>query len=289
MSAGGRGPCRCVSCTVAADSRRERRRRKDVNGDDFEGTRGRPFTHLAHLTHDGRGHALLDHLQSVAEEAARFAQPFGAEELAHLAGLWHDLGKYAPSFQQMIHQANGVEAHIEGDTDGPRDHSSAGAIHAARTLEFAGTPIAFAIAGHHAGRERSHPSAALLRIKANKHHADLILQDRARRLEASRDNRRTVLRIEIDALPRAETGQVFGVPRVRLPRSLWLQRAHTVVARIVLHLSQAQRFQERRQIHAKAASQTLLYAIPATDRIVGRAAPSLHCAGRSGLLFVSAA
>jgi hypothetical protein len=32
-----------------------------------------------------------------------------------------------------------------------RDHSSAGAIHAAQTLGEAGTPIAFAITGHHAG------------------------------------------------------------------------------------------------------------------------------------------
>jgi CRISPR-associated endonuclease Cas3-HD len=61
------------------------------------------------------------------------------------------LGKYAPAFQKMIREANGFEAHIEGDAGGPRDHSSAGAIHAAQTLGEAGQPIAFAIAGHHAG------------------------------------------------------------------------------------------------------------------------------------------
>jgi CRISPR-associated endonuclease/helicase Cas3 len=120
-------------------------------GNDSAGMGGQPFGHLAHLTEDGRGHPLLDHLHAVAKRAACFAEPFGAAELAHLAGLWHDLGKYAPGFQRMIHEANGFEAHIEGDAGGPRDHSSAGAIHASKTLGAAGTPIAFAIAGHHAG------------------------------------------------------------------------------------------------------------------------------------------
>jgi CRISPR-associated endonuclease/helicase Cas3 len=36
---------------------------------------------------------LDEHLQAVAALAAEFAKPFGGEEWAHIAGLWHDLGK----------------------------------------------------------------------------------------------------------------------------------------------------------------------------------------------------
>lgn len=36
---------------------------------------------------------LEKHLQNVARLAAEFARPFGGEEWAFLAGLWHDLGK----------------------------------------------------------------------------------------------------------------------------------------------------------------------------------------------------
>ena len=46
---------------------------------------------------------LEDHLQNVAEKAAKFAAPFGGEQWAHLAGLWHDLGKYHPDFQRKLH------------------------------------------------------------------------------------------------------------------------------------------------------------------------------------------
>jgi CRISPR-associated endonuclease/helicase Cas3 len=136
-------------------------------GEDVEDRRGTSRQPLAHLTQDGREHALLDHLRAVAEGAARFATPFGGAELARLAGLWHDLGKYAAGFQKMIREANGFEAHIEGDAGGPRDHSSAGAIHAAQTLGAAGTPIAFAIAGHHAGLSNQSELGERLRSKGD--------------------------------------------------------------------------------------------------------------------------
>jgi CRISPR-associated endonuclease/helicase Cas3 len=106
---------------------------------------------LAHLTAEGRPHLLVDHLAEVGAGAARFADAFGAAEWARVAGRWHDLGKYSGTFQKMIREANGFEAHIEVEPGGPRDHSTAGAVHAARELGAHGTPIAFAIAGHHAG------------------------------------------------------------------------------------------------------------------------------------------
>ncbi len=121
---------------------------------------------LAHLTAEGHPHLLRDHLDAVARGAARFAEPFGSSAFAHIAGLWHDLGKYALAFQKMIREANGFEAHIEGDATGPRDHSSAGAIHAYRALGSAGLPVAFAVAGHHAGLANLHQLRDRLQRKA---------------------------------------------------------------------------------------------------------------------------
>ena len=120
---------------------------------------------LAHLTKEGRPHLLIDHLTEVGAGAARFAEAFGAAEWARIAGLWHDLGKYSITFQNMIRDANGFEAHIEGDPGGPRDHSTAGAVHAACTLGPSGTPIAFAIAGHHAGLSNQQALSDRLRSK----------------------------------------------------------------------------------------------------------------------------
>ena len=56
---------------------------------------------LAHI--DGsRGHNLRDHLESVASLASGFSSQFGAPDWGHLAGLWHDLGKYRGGFQMYI-------------------------------------------------------------------------------------------------------------------------------------------------------------------------------------------
>lgn len=112
---------------------------------------------LAHVTEEGFEHRLSEHLRDVGELAGRFAAAFGAEEQGRLAGRWHDVGKYSAAFQAMIREANGVEAHVEGEVqeapDPARkrvDHSSAGAL-----LAFEQAPesdwLQFVIAGHHAG------------------------------------------------------------------------------------------------------------------------------------------
>lgn len=104
---------------------------------------------IAHLAEEGRPHLLLEHLQGVAARAERFAAAFAARQ-AFYAGLWHDIGKYGKDFQNRIWSENGFEAHLE-DAATQRDHSTAGAIHAHRVLGAQGTPLVFAIAGHHAG------------------------------------------------------------------------------------------------------------------------------------------
>ena len=89
---------------------------------------------IAHAAKDANGawrdpHDLAEHLAGVAALAACHARTFGAEDWAHLAGLWHDLGKYRPAFQSYIRNASGYEAenaHIEGA--GRVDHSTAGAV-----------------------------------------------------------------------------------------------------------------------------------------------------------------
>lgn len=105
---------------------------------------------LAHVTADGRVHLLDDHLQAVSRLAREFGAKLGCAEHAALAGLWHDLGKYSGDFQRMIREANGFEAHVDGEGQ-ERDHSTAGARHALERGGPEALPITFAIAGHHAG------------------------------------------------------------------------------------------------------------------------------------------
>lgn len=45
---------------------------------------------------------LEEHLVGVARLAARFAKAFDSESWGYCAGLWHDLGKYQPEFQQRL-------------------------------------------------------------------------------------------------------------------------------------------------------------------------------------------
>jgi CRISPR-associated endonuclease/helicase Cas3 len=104
---------------------------------------------------DGRWelHSLYNHLLGVAKLAGEKAAHFGGNHWASLSGLWHDLGKYRPAFQNYINSASGYdpEAHIETG-QGRVDHSTAGAIHAVNEMgTAAGRILAYLIAGHHAG------------------------------------------------------------------------------------------------------------------------------------------
>lgn len=93
---------------------------------------------VSHISEDGRIEAVADHLREVAETAADFARPFGAEKWAYLAGIAHDIGKYSTEFQnRILHEGHKV------------DHSTAGAY---ELYEQAGlSPLAFCVAGHHGG------------------------------------------------------------------------------------------------------------------------------------------
>jgi CRISPR-associated endonuclease/helicase Cas3 len=103
-------------------------------------------------------HTLSTHLTGVAEYASTFARDFGPH-WAHLAGLWHDLGKFRSGFQSYIRLTG--DAHIEGKLPKSSDktHSAAGALHAMKAFrnrfgadgERAARVLAYVIAGHHAG------------------------------------------------------------------------------------------------------------------------------------------
>lgn len=80
---------------------------------------------------------LREHLERVGEEAARRALCWGHSNEARLAGLLHDMGKYASNFQKRL----------EGKATGV-DHWSVGAFWAAKRRAYV---AACAIYGHHVG------------------------------------------------------------------------------------------------------------------------------------------
>lgn len=99
------------------------------------------FAHSGSQANKSDWQTLQDHLQVVASIAKHNARYFGAEELAYLVGLLHDLGKYTPEFQ----------ARLEGSPN-KVEHATAGAKVAAEILpEPFYKLISYAIAGHHAG------------------------------------------------------------------------------------------------------------------------------------------
>jgi CRISPR-associated endonuclease/helicase Cas3 len=58
---------------------------------------------LAHSKNErGETHDLVTHLTQVAKLASGFAAKFGASELAHWVGLWHDIGRFHPAFQVHV-------------------------------------------------------------------------------------------------------------------------------------------------------------------------------------------
>jgi CRISPR-associated endonuclease/helicase Cas3 len=104
-------------------------------------------------------HRLSDHLQRTADRARAFAGAWGASDWGFLAGLWHDVGKYADDWQSYLVHAGARAGGEDQDASevapvrrrrGP-DHSSAGAIHVLKRFKTLSLPLQFAIAGHHAG------------------------------------------------------------------------------------------------------------------------------------------
>lgn len=91
---------------------------------------------------------LADHLRRTAELAADFGKHFGCPQWCYLAGLWHDLGKYAKQWQKYLYQST-----LTGKRRGQVEHSTAGAKHANTVLEDPQQAmlLSYILAGHHGG------------------------------------------------------------------------------------------------------------------------------------------
>ncbi|MBN1559990.1 CRISPR-associated helicase Cas3' [candidate division KSB1 bacterium] len=101
-------------------------------------------TYFAHTIKDNPNaewQPLKEHLSSVAHLAKKNAEAFGEGNLGEIAGLVHDLGKYADQFQIRLHDSN-----VKG-----RDHSTAGAALILQCYKHLGEKAALAVEGHHIG------------------------------------------------------------------------------------------------------------------------------------------
>lgn len=99
-------------------------------------------------------HPLAEHLSAVASITQNFCIDATWNAEAFLAGLLHDLGKYADRFQQRLHgEAHGL------------DHWSQGASLA--LTEFKSVAAALAIQGHHLGLQRGDTESLRRLVPAN--------------------------------------------------------------------------------------------------------------------------
>lgn len=98
------------------------------------------YAHTSNSDNKKEWQLLIDHLKNVAEYAEKFASSFGADRLAYVAGLLHDLGKYSIEFQSRLEGSNEKV-----------DHSTAGAIEAEKRFGIIGRVLAYVISGHHGG------------------------------------------------------------------------------------------------------------------------------------------
>ncbi len=92
-------------------------------------------------------HGLKEHLTDVADFTKVFAKKLQAEDLGYYAGLWHDLGKYNPDFQQYLIDCH--KASLNKQT--PPKRRIPHAIHGAMLAAESCPDIAPLIYGHHRG------------------------------------------------------------------------------------------------------------------------------------------
>lgn len=88
---------------------------------------------------------LIDHLVATGELAAQMGEAFGIADIARIAGLLHDTGKYSQEFQARL---RGSPRRVDHATAGAREIVKLFPKHPQRTLAEL---ISFCIAGHHTG------------------------------------------------------------------------------------------------------------------------------------------
>ncbi len=126
------------------------------------------FAHTANRS-DGRSdpntehwQLLSDHLCNVAKLAKEFATPLGLSIEAEMAGLLHDLGKYADRFQARLRNPTAIQG---------INHWAAGAVYSAENRQHC---VAFSIDGHHTGmpsRDGNGLKQTVLRMRSDSERA----------------------------------------------------------------------------------------------------------------------
>lgn len=114
----------------------------------------------------GKFHPLKEHLEQTANLAKKYASEFGAGELGYIAGLLHDLGKYADQFQRRLQNPKKERG---------RNHWSAGAAVLLEAYKNSAKIPALAVDGHHTG---------LTQIKENRG----LLKDIAKKFQSEKDS-----------------------------------------------------------------------------------------------------
>lgn len=120
----------------------------------------------------GEWHLLVDHLTKVANKARKNAAYFGLETPTFWIGLWHDLGKANPAFQEYLKAAD------QGNSADSVPHAFGGAALLFVLLwrqrkNNIWKDLALPIAGHHAGLHDAGTLALKLDAYADEHKASL--------------------------------------------------------------------------------------------------------------------
>jgi CRISPR-associated endonuclease/helicase Cas3 len=122
---------------------REARRLASVYGiSPVEQTKQQYYAHSKENLGESEWQLLKDHLTATSDLAFDLGQDAGVSELARLAGILHDIGKYSQAFQKRLRGSKRLV-----------DHATAGAREIIQL--FPGNPFAeilsYCIAGHHSG------------------------------------------------------------------------------------------------------------------------------------------
>lgn len=105
----------------------------------------RYYAHSRPTEHESAWQLLKDHLTATGDLAAELGEPLGIAELARIAGLLHDIGKYSQEFQARL---RGSKKRV--------DHATAGAKEIIKRFptkpdSMLAEMIGFCITGHHSG------------------------------------------------------------------------------------------------------------------------------------------
>lgn len=104
----------------------------------------RYFAHSREGVDETEWQLLREHLNATSELAARMGEALGIADMARVAGLLHDIGKYSQEFQDRL---RGSKKHV--------DHATAGAREIVQLFtakqRILAELISYGIAGHHTG------------------------------------------------------------------------------------------------------------------------------------------